>query len=213
MAESTISTDSFKRSFHKGLQHSFLIKLVILSAALNFIFIMVLTYKVIYPLEPKYYGTITEGRTFPLIALTEPNQSDGAVTEWANQAAISAFTLDFVNYPQQLEQASQYFTKEGWEQFLESLQQGNNIEQIRQKRLTVTAVAQNTPVILQKGVLNGRYSWRIQLPILITYQSSSSIQQQTSIITMLVIRISTLESYRGIGISQFIVGSPTGGIG
>lgn len=212
MAEKTVMTESFARTFRKDSQ-SFVMKLVILSALLNLIVLVIIFYKVIYPLEPRYYGTITKGRIFPLTALKEPNQSDSAVSEWANQAAISAFTLDFVNYPQQLQQASQYFTQEGWEQFLESLQQSNNIEQIRQKRLTVTAVAQNTPVILQKGVLNGRFSWRIQMPILITYQSSSSIEQQTSIITMLVNRISTLESYRGIGISQFIVGSASGGIG
>jgi len=212
MAESETMTESFVRTFRNDSQSLVLI-LVIISAMINFVLMLVLIYKIMYPLEARYYGTITQGRTFPLTPLMEPNQSDSAVTEWANQAAISAFTLDFVNYSQQLNQASQYFTTEGWQQFLDSLQQTNNIEEIRQKRLTVTAVAQNTPVILQKGVLNGRFSWRIQMPILITYQSSSSIQQQTSVVTMLVNRISTLESYRGIGISQFNVGSASGGIG
>lgn len=212
MAESETMTESFVRTFRNDSQSLVLI-LVIISAMINFVLMLVLIYKIMYPLEARYYGTITQGRTFPLTPLMEPNQSDSAVTEWANQAAISAFTLDFVNYSQQLNQASQYFTTEGWQQFLDSLQQANNIEEIRQKRLTVTAVAQNTPVILQKGVLNGRFSWRIQMPILITYQSSSSIQQQTSVVTMLVNRISTLESYRGIGISQFNVGSASGGIG
>lgn len=212
MAESATMTKSFVRTFRKDTQSSVMV-LVILSALVNFIFMVLLFYHIMYPIEPRYYGTITKGRTFPLTPLAEPNQSDSAVTEWANQAAVSAFTLDFVNYPQQLQQASQYFTQDGWIQFMNSLQQGNNIEQIRQKRLTVTAVAQNTPVILQKGVLNGSYSWRIQMPILITYQSASSIEQQTSVVTMLVNRISTLDSYRGIGISQFIVGAASGGIG
>lgn len=212
MAESITMTDPFVRTFKQDVT-SWVMKFVIISAAMNVCFLVILIYKIVYPIEARYYGTITNGRTFPMAVLTEPNQSDTAVAEWANMAAISAFNLDFVNYPEQLQNASQYFTKAGWEQFLLALQQTNNIEQIRQKRLTVTAVAQNTPVILQKGVLNRRYSWRIQLPILITYVSASSIEQQTSVVTMLVNRISTLESYRGIGISQFYVGSASGGIG
>ncbi len=210
MAENAATANSFVRTFRKDTQ-SFVTKLVIFSAMVNIILLIVLIYQIIYPVEAKYYGTITDGRNFPLLALTEPNQSDSAVMEWANQAAISAFTLDFINYDQQLKQASQYFTANGWAQFQAALEEGNNKDQIQQRRLTVRAVALNKPVILQKGVLNGRFSWRIQMPILITYQSTG-IEQQKSVITMLVNRISTLESYRGIGISQFNVGSASGGI-
>ncbi|MCK1862760.1 DotI/IcmL/TraM family protein, partial [Legionella pneumophila] len=45
--------------------------------------------------------------------------------------------------------------------------------------------------------LNGRYSWRVQMPILVTYQSASEFTQQNNVVTMLITRVSTLNSPRG----------------
>jgi intracellular multiplication protein IcmL len=73
-------------------------------------------------------------------------------------------------------------------------------------------VATRAPIILEKGMLSGRYSWRVQMPILVTYQSASEFTQQNIVVTMLITRISTIESPRGIGIAQIIVGPASGGI-
>jgi intracellular multiplication protein IcmL len=73
------------------------------------------------------------------------------------------------------------------------------------KKLVVSAVATGAPVILQQGLLFGTYTWRVQLPVLVTYQSASEFSQQTVTITMLITRVSTLTTPKGIGIAQFIV--------
>uniref|UniRef100_UPI00064188B2 DotI n=1 Tax=Legionella pneumophila TaxID=446 RepID=UPI00064188B2 len=139
-------------------------------------------------------------------------QSDSAVLQWANQAAIAAFTYNFVNYRDELQASSGFFTAEGWDQFLGALEQSNNLDAVKAKKLVVSAVATRAPIILQKGVLNGRYSWRVQMPILVTYQSASEFTQQNNVVTMLITRVSTLNSPRGIGISQFVVGPASGGV-
>ena len=172
---------------------------------------MFLGYIITHPPQPKYFATSINGRITPLTALNEPNQSDSAVLQWSNQAAIAAFTYNFVNYAEELKAASSYFTEEGWKQFLYALQEANSIDILKAKKLVVSAVATSAPVILQKGVIYGRFSWRIQLPMLVTYQSASEFQQQRTIVTMLVTRISTLESPRGIGIAQFIMGQASEG--
>lgn len=92
------------------------------------------------------------------------------------------------------------------------MQQSNNLEAVKAKKLIVSAVATRAPIILQKGLLNGLYSWRIQMPILVTYQSASEFSQQNNVVTMLITRVSTLNSPRGIGIAQFVVGPAAGGI-
>ena len=66
-------------------------------------------------------------------------------------------------------------------------------------------MATRAPVILQKGPLAGRYAWRIQIPILITYQSASEFKQVNNVVTILVKRVSTRETPRGIGIAQYMV--------
>lgn len=50
------------------------------------------------------------------------------------------------------------------------------------------------------------------MPILVTYQSASEFTQQNNVVTMLITRVSTLNSPRGIGISQFVVGPASGGV-
>lgn len=138
--------------------------------------------------------------------LTKANQSDIAVLVWANEAAVTAFTYNFVNYRKDLQAASQFFTPDGWKQFKTALKESNNLEAVKVKRLIVSAVAVRAPIVLQKGLLNGVYSWRVQIPILVTYQSSTEFTQQNNIVTMLIVRQPAVNAPQGIGISQFIVG-------
>ena len=93
------------------------------------------------------------------------------------------------------------------------MQESNNLDAVKAKKLIVSAVATRAPIILQKGILNSRYSWRVQMPILVTYQSASEFSQQNNVVTMLITRVPTLNSPRGIGIAQFVVGPASGGIG
>ena len=189
-----------------------LISTLLISVVLVLVFALFLLFIVTHPPKPKYFATSINGRITPLTAFDEPNQSDSAILQWANQAAIASFSYNFVNYHDELMAASSYFTSDGWSQFIDALQQSGNLDTVKGKKLIVSAVATRAPIILQKGVLNGSFSWRIQMPILVTYQSASEFTQQNNIVTMLVTRISTLESPRGIGISQFVVGSANGGI-
>ncbi|KTD50904.1 DotI/IcmL/TraM family protein [Legionella quateirensis] len=137
--------------------------------------------------------------------LTKANQSDVAVLVWANEAAVSAFSYNFQNQKTQLQHLSSFFTEQGYSLFLKSLKESGNEKVVQSKKLIVSAVATRAPVILQKGLLDGVYSWRVQIPLLITYQSRSEYVQQNSMVTMLIVRAPSLNLPRGIGVSQFLV--------
>jgi intracellular multiplication protein IcmL len=211
MAEDALTTVALRNNFYRDGQRKMMIVLLI-SIAANFVLASMLVYILMHPPAPKYFATSINGRITPLFPLNEPNQSDSAVLQWANQAAIAAFTYNFVNYRSELQASSGFFTSEGWDQFLTALQQSNNLDAVKAKKLIVSAVATRAPIILQKGLLNGTYAWRVQMPILVTYQSASEFSQQNDVVTMLITRVSTLNSPRGIGISQFIVGPASGGV-
>ncbi len=179
--------------------------LMMLSFAINIGLVSVLYYMVSNPPQPKYFATSINGRITPLFPLDEPNQSDAAVLQWATQAAIASFSYNFVNYRTELQAASEFFTPKGWTQFMNALKESNNLEAVRAKKLIVSAVAKGAPIILRKGILSGRYAWRIQLPLLITYQSASEYSQTEDVVRMTIMRVSTLNSPRGIGIAQFVV--------
>jgi intracellular multiplication protein IcmL len=211
MAEDALVAVALRNKFYKDSQRKVILALLV-ALAVNAILGFMLFYVVTHPPEPKYFATSINGRITPLFPLNEPNQSDSAVLQWANQAAIAAFTYNFVNYREELQASSGFFTAEGWTQFLTALQQSNNLDAVKAKKLIVSAVATRAPIILQKGILNGHYAWRVQMPILVTYQSASEITHQNNVVTMLITRVSTLNSPRGIGISQFVVGPASGGV-
>lgn len=211
MAEDALTTVAMRNAFYRDGQRKIMVALL-LSILINFVSGSLLFYLLTHPPAPKYFATTINGRITPLYPLNEPNQSDSAVLQWANQAAIAAFTYNFVNYREELQASSGFFTADGWSQFLNALQDSNNLDAVKAKKLIVSAVATRAPIILQKGILNGRYSWRVQMPILVTYQSASEFSQQNNVVTMLITRVSTLNSPRGIGISQFVVGPASGGI-
>lgn len=199
-------TIEMKSSFYKD-SYIRIIFVLLLSITLNFGLASSILYIVTNPPQPKYFATSIKGRLTPLSPLDMPNQSDSAILQWANQAAIAAFTYNFVNYQNELKNASRYFTRKGWGQFLGALKSSQSLIIVKERKLIVSAVATRAPIILKKDILNGRFSWRIQMPILVTYQSASEFQKKNIIVTILVKRVSTLETTRGVGISQFIVGA------
>lgn len=211
MAEDALTAVVLRNNFYRDGQRKMILVLLV-SMIANFVLASMLVYLVTHPPAPKYFATSINGRITPLFPLNEPNQSDSAVLQWANQAAIAAFTYNFVNYRTELQASSGFFTADGWDQFLTALQQSNNLDAVKAKKLIVSAVATRAPIILQKGILNGNYAWRVQMPILVTYQSASEFSQQNNVVTMLITRVSTLNSPRGIGISQFVVGPASGGV-
>lgn len=210
MANDALTAVTLRNNFYRDGQRKMMVMLL-LSVISNVLMALLLVYLMTHPPAPKYFATSINGRITPLFALNEPNQSDSAVLQWANQAAVAAFTYNFVNYRTELQASSGFFTSEGWTQFLTALEDSNNLDAVRVKKLIVSAVATSAPIILQKGVLNGRYSWRVQMPMLVTYQSASEFSQQRNVVTLLITRISTLNSPRGIGISQFVVGPEASG--
>ena len=211
MAEDALTAVTLRNNFYRDGQRKMILVLLV-SMAANFVLASTLVYVFTHPPAPQYFATSINGRITPLFPLNEPNQSDSAVLQWANQAAIAAFSYNFVNYRNELQASSGFFTSEGWRQFLGALQESNNLEAVKAKKLIVSAVATRAPIILQKGLLNGRYAWRIQMPILVTYQSASEFSQQNNVVTMLITRVSTLNSPRGVGIAQFVVGPAGGGV-
>ena len=204
MAEEGATLITLRNTFYRDSYRRVMLVLL-LSIIVNVVLIGVLYYQVTHPPKPRYFATSINGRITPLYPLSRPNQTDAAIATWANRAAIAAYSYNFVNYRSELEAASGFFTPQGWRNFLQALKNSNNLEAVTQRKLIVSAVPTSSPIFLSKGLINGRYTWRVQMNILVTFQNPKEFSQQNNVITMLITRISTLNSPRGIGISQFIV--------
>lgn len=198
LAEVSARNNFYRDSYRRVL---IALNLAILSLA---ILIISIVYIMNNPPQPKYFATYADGKLVPLIPLHMPNISQAYLMQWVNTAVVAVNTYDFVNYRDQLQKASDYFTQEGWAAYLESLKASRNLNAVVEKKLVVSAFAKRAPVIVRSGILEGVFTWTVQIPITVIYQSGNATSQQDLVVTLTIKRISTLTNPNGIGITNYI---------
>jgi intracellular multiplication protein IcmL len=203
MANNALETVQLRKDFYRD-NYRRCIGLLTLSIIMNFVLISVASYLFLHKTPPVYFATDDKGRVMPIQALSMPVVSSQALMAWANEAAVTAYTYNFVNYRQQLQDASEFFTPDGWKNFEIALESSRNLQTVISKKLVATAVATGAPVIEDQRVIAGKYVWKVGLPILVKYESASTNFNQTLYIRMIITRVSTVTYPKGIAISQFI---------
>lgn len=140
----------------------------------------------------------------PSASLKEPNISTISLLVWANEAIVTTYTYNFVSYKKDLQNASQYFTVDGWKKYMSALENSGDLKNVRDKKLVVSAVATGTPVVLEQKVIEGKYTWKIQMPILVTYQNNLGSTNKNLVVALQVVKTPSHIGMRGLGISEFV---------
>ncbi|EKD72306.1 MAG: IcmL protein [uncultured bacterium] len=154
---------------------------------------------------PVRFATGDEFRILPLVPVDQPYLKQPDLIQWSSDVLPSVFTFDFVNYNQQLNTASHYFTANGWKSFLDQLKMYADYNNIVSSKLFINANAAGAPFILNQGLIQGVYGWWIQMPINLGYSSSVKINTVPLVIQALVVRVSTQNNLSGVGIEKIIV--------
>lgn len=140
------------------------------------------------------------------VPLNKSNHSAQEISAWAKQAIIAINTYDYINYTQQLQAASQYFTSRGWKAYSTALEKSGNLKAVMDNKMMVAATSKHIPLVLQQGLLkDGTYAWKVQIPLKITYQTAYNAKTQNTIVTMLIKRTAALPNTQGIGIDQLTI--------
>ncbi len=163
--------------------------------------------------KPRYFATTNDAIPLPLIPLELPNLQDNALKTWAMEATIEAYNVNFVNYRRAIQKARAYFTPNGYEQYLKAVKESRNLEAVQKKKMIVYARINGAPEILSDSNtdpnmrIDGKFTWQVQIPVILTYENSNPDDKivQSNILTMLVTRMSPLESPTSIGIDSFVV--------
>lgn len=176
----------------------------ILMIAMIIVLMMVsfVLYQVLKRPLPSFRAVNANKQVMILSPYDEPNLRPSTVLQWASKAAVAAYTFDFVNYAKETEAAHQYFTSAGWSAYQGSI--AKVIQRVVSGQLFAYGVVAGTPVISNQGILPGQgYTWRIQIPFLVTYQSSEESKTEHYIVVMTVVKVPTNINPDGIGIDQF----------
>jgi intracellular multiplication protein IcmL len=75
---------------------------------------------------------------------------------------------------------------------------------VEQNQQVVTSAPQGAPIVQKEGIVNGRYQWTVQLPLVLSYQAGAKTRDDSLLVTLVVVRVPRLESPNGIGIEQWI---------
>lgn len=204
MADDALELVRLRNNFYRD-NYRRLVGVVLLLIIINLLLVGTVVYLISSRPAPQYFATSTDGRITPLYPLSQPVVAPAELLQWANLAAVASYTYNFVNYRKELQTASEFFTPEGWTQFQNGLKSSRILETVIAKKLVVTAVPTAAPTIVDQGILNGRYAWKIQIPLLVTFEGAGGERiQQSVIVNMVVMRVSTLETPKGVAIVQFI---------
>ena len=152
----------------------------------------------------RFFATTSDGRLVPMVALDEPNLSTPALMSWTAQAATETMTFGFNDYRRRLQEASRNFTRVGWASFTTALERSRIMEMVEANQQVVTAAPSSAPVLVSEGIVNGRYQWQVEVPMIINYQAGSQVRAARIVLTLLIVRVSKLESPNGVGIEQWV---------
>ncbi|QGP49277.1 intracellular multiplication protein IcmL [Piscirickettsia salmonis] len=175
--------------------------ILLISIMINLIILIFLIVSLTTKPKPNYFAVTDSGRLIKLQSLANPAENDAYVINWLSNAVVNINTLDFLNYRNQTEGKRQYFTQYGWGQYLKAFK--NIIGKIKSGQYVSRAVVTDAPVVIQKGIVSGVYSWRLQVPVTITYQKGNSKDTQNLVWTVLVQRNDDSKDSL-MGISQIV---------
>lgn len=178
--------------------------LVIISVILNAMLAYAVYYMAMNPPAPRYFATSPDGQIIPVKPLDEPVYATADILSWATNVAITTYTYDYINFRSDLQAVAASFTSDGWGMFLQALQSSRMLDTVLAQKLVMTAAPTGAPVIKQQGVVNGRYSWKIAIPMLVKLNGTTNITQPVQIY-MMIQRVALVNNPKGIAINSFIV--------
>lgn len=156
--------------------------------------------------KPRYFAATPDLRLAPMVPLDQPLLTQDGLLTWASNAITGAMSLNFLEWREKLESIRPHFEDEAFKSFLASLQSSGILDMIRDKRLSASAVATRAPVIIASGLVGGKATWRIEFPLIVSYESSQGVEStQKLLATVLVCRAFTARTPRGVVIQQVVL--------
>ncbi len=156
--------------------------------------------------KPRYFAATPDLRLAPMVPLDQPLLTQDGLLTWASNAITGAMSLNFLEWREKLESIRPHFEDEAFKSFLASLKSSGILEMIQDKRLSASAVATRAPVIIASGLVGGRATWKIEFPLIVSYESSQGVEStQKLLATVLVCRASTARTPRGVVIQQVVL--------
>lgn len=190
--------------YRNNFRHA--IKLVLAMIIAVCLALVVILYLLLNQPKPQYFAATPDLRLAPLVPLDQPVLTEQGLLNWTAETITNSMSLDFLDWRKKLDAMRSHFDDEAYKSFLESMQSSGVLEMIQEKRLSASAIATKAPVIIASGLVGGIATWRVEFPLIVSYESSQGVEStQHLMATVLVRRASTAKTARGVVIQQIVL--------
>lgn len=193
-----------RNDFYRDGFTKVLVALSMIIAAISLL-IAASIYLVVAKPAPVFFPTDNEWRVVPPIPLDQPYLSTADLTQWVSQTLPAVFNYDFLHYMASYKNNQQYFTQNGFSKYAAILNIYASYGLVSQRKLFVSAAPDGAPFIVNQGLLDGRYSWWLQMPLVIHFGSLDRGYSQNVTLQILVVREPTLNNLWGVVIDNMVI--------
>ncbi len=211
MAEEEMETVELHDAFYRDS----IGKVIFIGLSLGIAIVLMLLLSIyLYAKKPKpvVFPVYQDWLVQPSIPVSESYPSQPMIMQWLSDTMRKVFTYDFRNYISQRQAAAHYFTDNGWNTFLNQLNIYVNYNNVLADKLFVNGTATAAPTLVNEGLISGRYTWTIQMPMVIEYAGYKPLPKKPLQLEIRVVRVPTTSNLLGIAIDSVTLAT-TAGIG
>lgn len=184
------------------LGHMLLLIILLAGSTLLMLALLITLQKLRSP-TPLFFKASENSQLIGETPLDQPSMSANVLYNWLVEGMIGVHSFNFVNYATKLEDAQEYFTKEGFDSFSLALQDNKIMDRVINRKYVFRALPTAAPQIIKEGVLANHYLWKIKLPMTFQYRNVSENLFDIADLTLLVVRVPTVQSAYGVKILRY----------
>jgi hypothetical protein len=119
---------------------------------------------------------------------------------WATAVVAESLSLDFLGYQGQLMAVRENYDPGCFASFVNSLDKGGHLKRIRDQRLSLLVSPLTATVITSQGVRDGRMTWGMEAPLLISVQNSQGVVASQKILAEILVERAVPRGRNGMGV-------------
>ncbi|MBI2234374.1 MAG: DotI/IcmL family type IV secretion protein [Micavibrio aeruginosavorus] len=110
------------------------------------------------------------------VAIDQPHRSDKELGDWLAQAMPQTLSFDAANFDARMAELTVGFSAEGMEQFKSWIINSGILTTMQGNGLQLNGFVTEQPFLLNQGLVNGRYRWLFEVPVMISFMPRGTVQ-------------------------------------
>lgn len=146
-----------------------------------------------------------DGRVVRMDSIRNPSLTEAEVLNWAAKRIKDIHTLTFTDYVDHIQSLRDDFTPEAYDNYQYALLNSKNLEKVKRDRLMMWAVPTSAPRITQAKVVDGKFTWVVEMDLDQFMGGGSFITSASPIKGIMVVeRVSRARNLSGVVVSKYL---------